>query len=193
VLTSFVRVLLNGLTALLGGCASGRLLPDASIAAHAEFVDFDAAQRAFEKIEPYKTTVEDLKTLGFDTAARNVRLIGYPDVVGRLAPNSALPLDQLDPGIRDCILARLECRAYEYRVANETRVRTGGFVLDWLNFKRTTEVNGWQFDAVVAVRNGLVLFRNYGGAPHNERTERQINPLGPFQGIGDAVAGQLVR
>jgi hypothetical protein len=54
-------------------------------------------------------------------------------------------------------------------------------------------VNGWQFDAVVAVRNGVVLFRNFGGAPHNERTERQINPLGPFQGIGDAVAGQLVK
>ena len=181
------------LAALLGGCASGRLLPDASTTARAEFADFDAARRAFENIEPYKTTVDDLKTLGFDTATTNVRLIGYPDVVARLAPNSSLSLDQLDPGIRDCILARLECRAYEYRVANETRVRTGGFVLDWLNFKRTTEVNGWQFDAIVAVRKGVVLFRNYGGAPHNERTERQVNPLGPFQGVGDSVTGQLMK
>ena len=120
-----------------------------------------------------------------------MRVIGYPDVVGRLAPNSALSLDQLDPGIRECVLARLECRAYEYHIANETRVRTGGFFLDWLNFKRTTEVNAWQFDAVVAVRNGVVLFRNYGGAPHNERTERQVNPLGPLQGSGDAIPGLL--
>jgi hypothetical protein len=191
VVPSPVRVLLIVLAALLGGCASGRLLPDASTAVRAEFTNFDAARRAFENIEPYKTTVDDLKTLGFDTGSTNVRLIGYPDVVASLAPNSSLSLDQLDPGIRDCILSRLECRAYEYRVANETRVRTGGFFLDWLNFKRTTEVNAWQFDAIVAVRNGVVLFRNYGGAPHNERTERQVNPLGPLQGAGDAVPGML--
>lgn len=188
-----LRALVIVLAALLGGCASGRLLPDASVVAPTEFADFEATQLAFEKIEPYKSTVGDLKTLGFDTAATNVRLIGYPDIVGRLAPNSSLSLDQLDPGIRECILARLECRAYEYRIAKETRERTGGFVLDWLNFKRTTQVNGWQFEAIVAVRNGVVLFRNFGGAPHNERTEKEINPLGPFQGVGTTITGQLLK
>ena len=38
-----------------------------------------------------------------------------------------------------------------------------------------------------------MLFRNYGGAPHNERTEREVNPLGPFQGIGDSVSGLLLK
>ena len=151
-------VLFVATMAPLGGCASGRLLPDASIAAETEFADFDAARTAFETIEVYRTTVNDLKVLGFDTASPNVRLIGYPDVVARLAPNSSLGLDQLDPGIRDCILARLGCRAYEYRVATETRERTGAFALDWLNFKRTTEVRGWQFDAIVAVREAWFCF-----------------------------------
>jgi hypothetical protein len=181
------------LAALLGACASGGLLPDSSVAARAEFADFNAARSAFESIEPNRTTVDELKVLGFDTASPNVRLIGYPDVVARLAPNSSLALDQLDPGIRDCILARLECRAYEYRIAHETRVRTGAFALDWLNFKRVTEVRGWHFDAIVAVRKGVVLFRNYGGAPQNERTEREFNPLGPFQGVGDSVSGLLLK
>jgi hypothetical protein len=72
-------------------------------------------------------------------------------------------------------------------------VRTGAFALDWFNFKRTTEVRSWQFDAIVAVRHGVVLFRNYGGAPHNERIEREVNPLGPFQGIGDSVSGLLLK
>jgi len=191
--TFYLRVLVTALVAFLGGCASGGLLPDASIAVRAEFDNFDAARSAFESIEPYKTTVDELGTLGFDTASPNVRLIGYPDVVARLAPNSSLGLDQLDPGIRDCILARLACRAYEFRVGNETRVRTGAFALDWFNFKRTTEVRSWQFDAIVAVRQGVVLFRNYGGAPHNERIEREVNPLGPFQGIGDSVSGLLLK
>jgi hypothetical protein len=189
----FLIVALLAMAAALSSCASGRLLPDSSVAVRAGFPDFDAARGAFESIEPYKTTVVDLKTLGFDTASPNVRLIGYPDNVGRLAPNSSLVLDQLDPGIRDCILARLECRVYEYHVANETRVRTGAFVLDWLNFKRTIEIRSWQFDAIVAVRAGVVLFRNYGGAPNNERTERQVNPLGPLQGVGDSAVGGLVK
>jgi len=179
--------------ALLGGCASGGLLPDSSVAVRAQFADFEAARVAFETIEPYKSTVDDLQTAGFDPGASNVRLIGYPDVVGRLAPNSALGLDELDPGIRDCILARLACRAYEFRIGHETRVRTGSFLLDWFNFKRTTEVNGWQFDAIVAVRQGVVLFRNYGGAPNNERTEREFNPLGPLQGVGNSVTQQLFK
>ena len=192
-LNSVLLVFLLTAATALGGCASGGLLPDSSTAVRAEFADFESARSQFENIEPYKTTVDDLKTLGFDTASPNVRLIGYPDIVGRLAPNSSLALDQLDAGIRDCILARLGCRVYEYRVANETRVRNGAFLLDWLNFKRTVEVKSWQFDAIVAVREGVVLFRNYGGAPHNERTERQFNPLGPFQGVGDSVSGLLLK
>jgi len=191
VLNRFLPVLLLAIAGALGGCVSGRLLPDSSVVVRASFTDFDRARIAFDNIEPYKTTVDDLKTLGFDPTSSNVRLIGYPDNVGRLAPNSSLALDQLDPGIRDCILARLECRVYEYRVANETRERTGSFMLDWFNFKRTVEVKSWQFDAIVAVRNGVVLFRNYGGAPNNERTEREVNPLGPLQGIGSTVAGGL--
>jgi hypothetical protein len=188
-----LRILLTALAAFLGGCASGQFLPDASIAVRAEFDNFDAARSAFESIEPYKTTVEELADprLRYRVAER------APDRLSRRrrsACSEFVPgLDQLDPGIRDCILARLECRAFEYHVGNETRVRTGAFALDWFNFKRTTEVRGWQFDAIVAVRQGVVLFRNYGGAPHNERTERQVNPLGPFQGVGDSMSGLLLR
>jgi hypothetical protein len=181
------------LSSLLGGCASGGLLPESSTAVRAEFADFHAARIAFETIEPYSSTVEQLKGLGFDTGSPNVRSIGYPDIVGRLAPNSSLALDQLDPGIRDCILARLACRVYEYHIGNETRVRTGAFALDWLDFKRVTEVRGWRFDAIVAVRHGVVLFRNYGGAPNDERTEREVNPLGPLQGVGSSVSGLLIK
>ena len=188
-----LSVLLLPLTLLLGGCASGSLLPESSTAVRAEFADFHTARIAFESIEPYATTVDELKGLGFDTGSPNVRSIGYPDIVGRLAPNSSLALDQLDPGIRDCILARLQCRAYEYHIGNETRVRTGAFALDWLDFKRTTEVRGWRFDAIVAVRHGVVLFRNYGGAPNDERTEREVNPLGPLQGVGASVSGLLIK
>lgn len=177
---------------LLSGCA--HLLPDSSVDARSSFESFEAAQRAFERIEPYKTSTSDLKALGFDpSGSRNVTLIPYPDLVTRLAPNASIALADLDPGIRDCILSRMTCLAYEFHLAHEARTRTGGFLLDFLNFKRTTVVAGWRFDALVVVRDGTVLFRNFGGEPHNDRIEHQANPLGPLQSIGESTIGRLSR
>jgi hypothetical protein len=174
--------------ALGAGCA--QLLPAASSDASSSFATYEEAQSAFERIVPYKTSASELRQIGFDTGATlNVRVIPYPDLVSRLAPNSGIPLTELDPGIRDCILARMGCLAYEFHVGRETRVREGSFVLDFLNFKRTTVVKGWKFDALVVVRDGMVLFRNGGGEPHADRTERQTNPLGPLQSSGDALYG----
>ena len=62
-----------------------------------------------------------------------------------------------------------------------------------LNFRRTTRVSGWRFDGLLAVRDGVVLFRSYGGEPRTDRTERQVNPLGPLQPAGEAARGLLVR
>ncbi|MEO8309592.1 MAG: hypothetical protein ABI520_00325 [Caldimonas sp.] len=131
--------------------------------------------------------------MGFDIGAGNVRQIPYPDVVGRLAPNGSIALADLDVGIRDCILARLACRAYEFRIGRETRTRTGGFIKDFLNFERTTSVVSWRFEALVVVRDDVVLFRTFGGEPRNERVEHESNPLGPLQSIGESAAGRIVR
>jgi len=184
----FAKLVLMLAVALNAGC--GQLLPAASSDASSSFATYEAAQTAFERIVPYQTTASELRQIGFDTGATiNVRVIPYPDLVSRLAPNSGIPLADLDPGIRDCIVARMACVAYEFHVGRETRVREGSFVLDFLNFKRTTAINGWKFDALVVVRDGTVLFRNGGGEPHADRTEKQVNPLGPLQSAGEAIYG----
>jgi hypothetical protein len=46
---------------------------------------------------------------------------------------------------------------------------------------------------LVAVRDGVVLFRNFGGEPRIARTEPQRNPLGPQQPAGEAVGGLIVK
>lgn len=177
--------------AALAGCAN--LLPQSSIEASGSFSTYEAAQLAFERIVPYQTTVGELRALGFDPiASRNVKVVPYPDLVARLAPNAAVALVDLDPGIRDCILARLGCQAFEFRLAHEAHERKGRFLLDFLNFRRITYVTGWRFDAVVAVRDDVVLFRTHGGEPNNDRVERRLNPLGPLQSSGEAAAGRLL-
>lgn len=176
----------------LVGCAS--LLPAASTDTRSGFNSFEAAEDAILKIIPYKTTVAEIHDLGFDLSeSPNVTLITYPDVIGRLAPNGNVPLDALDPGIRECILAGTLCQAYEFQITRVKRQRVGRFWPDFLNFRRTVSVSGWRFEGLIVVRNGIVLFRKFGGERQISRTEDQKNPLGPLQGAGEAAAGRLVR
>jgi hypothetical protein len=177
---------------LLASCANW--LPRADTQQPSAFNSFEAASSAFDKIVSYRTTEDELRNLGFDLqASSNITLIPYPQLTVRLAPDPGVPFDALDPGIRDCILARQACQAYEFRLARETKRREGTFWLDFLNFKRTVHVVGWRFEGLVAVRNGVVLFRSHGGEPRNDRTERQVNPLGPLQPAGEAAGGLIRR
>lgn len=176
----------------LAGCAT--LLPAASSVTDSPFDSFEAAEAALLKVLPYQTTTPEMKALGFDfSTSPNVTLITYPDVVARLAPNGNVPLDALEPGIRDCILARTACQAYEIQITRQKRQREGSFWLDFLNFRRTTAVSGWRFEALIVVRDGVVLFRKFGGERQISRVEKQVNPLGPLQGAGEIAAGNLVK
>ena len=104
-----------------------------------------------------------MTALGFDLqSSPNVALVPYPQVTGLLAPDRSVPFEVIDPGIRDCIVARLACQAYEFHLGLQSR-REGGFLLDFLNFRRTTRVTGWRFKWLLAVRDGVVLFRRHGG------------------------------
>ena len=186
-----VRLVLSALCLGLSGCS--HLLPRASSATPRQFESYDAARQALEKVVPYETTFEQLKALGFDPqVAANVTVIPYPEVITRLAPHPGVPLESLDRGVRDCILAQTQCRAYAFRFSEQTRRREGGFWADFFNLRRRVEVKGWRFEGLVVLRDGIVLFRNIGGEPKIDYTERATNPLGPFQSGGES-AGLLLR
>lgn len=175
----------------LAGCSG--LLPRGSSVASSAFSTYDEAKAAFDRIEPYKTSVAQLAALGFDPqGSANVTLIPYPEVVARLAPHPGVPLEALDRGVRDCMLAQSACRAYVYRFSQQSRKREGEFLSDFFNFRRITHIEGWRFEAMVVARDDLVLFKNVGGEPRIDVTERQVNPLGPFQSGGEA-AGSWAR
>lgn len=189
-----MRTAVLALTAAAWLSACGSLLPHGSSDSPSAFATYAQAQAAAEQIVPFRTTTAELPQLGFDPQeGRNVTVIPYPDVIARLAPYSGVPMDQLDPGIRNCILARSDCRAYVFHFERLDRQREGGFWTDFFNVKRTTHVTGWSFEALVVVSNGTVLFRNIGGQPHVERLEKQKNPLGPFQPAGESAGSVLIR
>ena len=66
-------------------------------------------------------------------------------------------------------------------------------MLDFLNFRRETRMTGWRFEGLLAVRDGVVLFRSHGGDPRSDRVERQVNPLGPLQRLGEGAGGRMAR
>lgn len=176
----------------LAGCTG--MLPKGSTDVPSPFNSYADAQAAADQIVPFKTRVVQLPPLGFDPVeGRNVTVIPYPDIVARLAPYSGVPLEQLDPGIRACILARTDCRAYLFHFEQQDRAREGGFWGDFFNLRRETKVTGWSFDALVVVSDGTVLFRNTAGQPHLERVDKQRNPLGPFQPAGEAAGAVLLH
>ncbi|MDR7097309.1 MULTISPECIES: hypothetical protein [Hydrogenophaga] len=180
------------LSASLAGCAS--LLPRGSSEQPSGFDSFESAQRALEQVLPFRTTVAELAGLGFDPeGGRNVTRVPYPEVVTRLAPHPGVPLETLDEGVRACVAAQAQCRAYVFHLGGQTQRREGSFWLDFFNFKRTTAVAGWRFDGLVVVRGELVVFRNFGGEARIDRTERQVNPLGPLQRAGDAVGARILN
>lgn len=174
--------------------ACAQLLPEQSVDTRPPFESFAAARAAVERIVPLQTRVGELGALGFDVKSqRNVTLISYPDIVSRLAPNSGIPFDALDPGVRQCILARDACMAYGFRYGAERRERRGGFLADFFNFERTTAVSSWRLEALIVVRGDMVLFRSFSGEPDNFRVEHQRNPLGPLQSAGDELVGAAIR
>lgn len=180
----------------LAGAAAGctSLLPRGSSDTPSPFDSYAQAQAAAEKIVPFRTKTTELGALGFDPKdGKNVTVIPYPDIVARLAPYSGVPLSDLDPGIRECILAKSDCKAYQFRFERQDRKREGGFWADFLNIHRVTNVTGWSFDALVVVSNGTVLFRNYAGQAHVDRVEKQTNPLGPLQPAGESAGSVLIR
>lgn len=173
---------------LLGGCAS--LLPRSRSSEDSKFTSFAAAREALERVQPYVTTVDSLRELGFDIGGKGaVEQVAYPQWTGRLL-QPQLSLDRLDAGLRDCMSAEAPCRAYVFRFSNVRSERVGNFLLDFLNFQRVTHRHGWRFEAVVLVRGERVLFRNHGGEESVESTETRVNPLGPLQSVGER-AGQF--
>jgi hypothetical protein len=178
--------------AALSACS--HLLPEGSTDTPSGFDSFESAQAAADRIVPLRTRVAELKGLGFDPqGGTNVTLIPYPDIAARLAPYPALPLSALDPGVRMCIEAQAACRGYLFHFERQDRRRTGGFWRDFLNFRRTTVIRGWKFDALVVTSDGTVLFRNMAGQPQVDRVEQQRNPLGPLQPGGEAAGALLLR
>jgi len=163
------------------GC--GSLLPSVKETTKTDLWDtFDDAKMTFGKIIPYVSTIDDLNKLGiYPESTPNFKTLTHLDIIQRFMINPSIKKEDLDKGIQDCINARTDCRSYEVRVSDITSKRYGNVLLDLLNFRRSTNESGWDFEALIVTVNGTVVHKLWGGRPIIETNRVVRNPLGPLQ------------
>ena len=171
---------------LTTGCKS--LFPSESKTTRSRWQNFDEAQAAFDKITPHKTSVDDLKSLGFDpTTTPNIKVLTYLDLIERFIPNQSITLKDLQPDVRACIESKDCCHAYELDLDISNNKRYGNLALDVFGFKKNTRITGWSFKALIIVKDDMVAYKIRSGEPNIERYEKKLKPLGPFQDLENLV------
>lgn len=186
----FLMVIISILTS--GGC--GGLLPSVKQTTKSPWLKFEDAKKAFDRIKPNETTQEGLKQLGFDPfETPNVKLITYLELIQRFLPNESIGLEDIDPGVRACLQVRKHCQGYEVSPEMLSSRRYGNALLDLLNFRRKKVTTGWKFNALIVLKEGLVVHKIWGGEPNVSKFEDKKNPLGPLQNVDSILPPIKIR
>src|SRR6266511_1118980 len=168
------------------GCKS--LFSSTSQRSRTPWDNFDAAQTAYDKVIPHKTTITELKSLGFDPLTTpNIKILTYLDLIQRFIPNSSITIQDLQPDVRDCIESKDCCHAYEMDLDLTNNKRYGNLALDIFGFDRRTKTTGWNFKALIIVKDEVVAYKIRSGEPNVDRVERRTKPLGPLQELDNIL------
>lgn len=169
--------------------ACSTLLPEGKGMVESPWQSYAEAEQVFKNIIPHQTSVEDLKRLKLDPSANpNISILNYSDVLRRFLPSTSIDTHELDAGVKECIKALSACSGYGIDHRYIQRKRYGNFFADFLNFKRKVDIVGWRFDAVLLIKDGIVIYKLTGGQPAIHEHEETFNPLGPLQGSGESGA-----
>lgn len=169
----------------VSGC--GSLLPKGSHSVTSPWNTYLEVKAAFDNITIARTTITELKALGFDPLnTPNMRIITYIDIMQRFLVNPSIKKEDLDEGIQNCIKARTACTAYEVDLQQTSYKRYGNVITDLFTFTRKTRMSGWKFNAIIVIVNDAVVYKVSGGTPYIDVDDNKKKPLGPLQNIGDA-------
>jgi hypothetical protein len=173
---------------LLAGC--GALLPKSAEITASPWPTYQAAQETFDKIVPGQTTIADLRLMALDPAENpNIAILNYADVMRKFMLNQSFSINDLDQGVRDCVMAKVACRGFEVTQSMVNKNRQGNVVLDVLGFYRETQTTGWRFNGLILVKENVVVYKLTGGQPAIVQDENSQNPLGPVQAVGNKLLG----
>jgi len=168
--------------------ACSNLLPKEKAITVGIWDSYEEAQSTFDKITPYYTTLDELRTLNLSAEVNsNVSILTYADITSRFINGLAIDGYEIDSGVKDCILAKTSCTGYEINESFLSSKRYGNFWADLLNFKRKTDIRGWRFNGIILVNDQVVIYKLSSGQPSIHEKKEKNNPLGPLQSGGIAL------
>lgn len=172
------------LTALLGTGCSVPLLPRESRVQESPWSCFAEAKAAYDNVEIDVTTESQLKELGIDPfVTPNVEILTYLDIQERFLPNAAVKFADLDMGVQRCIAARELCLGYRVAPGSRQEQRHGNVILDLLQFHQQTSIEGWRFEGLIIMVDGVVTYKLWDGQPLIKEERDYLDPLGPFRDV----------
>lgn len=172
-----------GLALTLAGCKG--VLPQQNTQTDSIWESYAAAKDAYDLIETGKTKKEDLVAVGVDLDnLPNVEILNYVDVINRMSP---LFQNKLPDGVQKCMDAELKCVGYVVDVSDINRDRYGNVVIDFLSFRRNTEISGWRISSTLLFVDDIVVYKSWSGTPSIKAYEKKVIPLGPMQNIGEML------
>ncbi|MGD0189694.1 MAG: hypothetical protein ABSD74_03015 [Rhizomicrobium sp.] len=181
-------------TTVLVGCGGLGLLPRKADVKNTNFRSYAAVEAAYQTISPGATRTSDLGQIGFDAAeSPNVEVLSYLGVIERFMPRDSIKFDQLDPAVQNCIEARDRCSAYIFKPERIHEERTGNWFLDVLGFERESVSYGWSAEVMLLVQDGRVVYKVMDGKPRINNYQDDVEPLGPFQNLGNTVLSTASR
>lgn len=139
----------------MAGCAN--LLPPMNGELRTPLADFDRANRGFDQLVPYASTLQALRKLGFGSAhLANLQVLNQAQVAQATLPSPLQDGATVPQGIVDCMRAgyAMDASSMEHR-------RAGKLVLSLRNFRRDTVTTGWKFAALIGVINETVVYKQW--------------------------------
>jgi hypothetical protein len=171
-------------TMIISGCST--LLPRTTIVTNSPWKSYKDVVYAYNNVVPNKSTVTDIKKLGFDIySTSNLKILSYVDIA---VATSTLKRDELGGGIEACLTVRDMCTGYVFEPQVASSNRYGNFWLDTFNFKRRTKESGWRFKASFLVVESVVVEKFWYGEPLVNLDKEVVNPLGPLQELGNLIS-----
>ncbi len=176
----------GGVMLLLTGCTS--LLPSERQTMRCPWDTFHEAKTAYDAIQLNRTDSDELRKLGFDPfQTPNISILSCLDLARRFRLDGNSGSRRIAPDILDCIAAGGDCQGLEIRIRESDSRRYGNVLLDMFGFRRKVHHRGWEFNALLVLRDDVVVYKIWGGMPQIDRHEKRRNPLGPFQDPSPAI------
>ncbi len=184
-----VVIVMLACLSLIFGCATitstnNSLMPTEKKIAVSNWKNYQSAIEAFNRIEPNKTTMAELKKIGFDpNITPNTVFLDPISVRNIFLGNNSIRIEDLPKDLQEYLKDFDECRGFKFRQEAIFTKGEGNILSRLLKFKKEDLISGWQFEAWVFMKKNKVVYTLWLGNPNIREVRIQKNPLGAFSDI----------